>query len=272
MSEPSTEPSSDPGDEPSSHSTGERPRPDDPVEVPPLPDEPPDDPAQRRRPSLAPSAEAAARAGAAAALADELRAAVVELATTEVPDEGLAEALADVRALRSRLRGERRPRWYEAGDLGSMDQGAKDSFHLQSPLRGRLNVVAPPLAVDYTERDDGTPVVRATARLSRAYEGPPHGVHGGFVAAMFDEVLGATQALAGAPGVTGRLTVHFRHLTPIEEDLAFEGWIERSEGRRVVAKATCHAGETLCADADGLFFRVDFTEIEARMANRPRTT
>ncbi len=53
-------------------------------------------------------------------------------------------------------------------------------------------------------------------------------------------------------------------------DLRFEGWIDRDEGRRIVAKATCHAGNTLTADAEGLFMRVDFNQIEERMQQRRR--
>ena len=40
-------------------------------------------------------------------------------------------------------------------------------------------------------------------RVGPAYEGPPGCVHGGFIAAAFDEVLGSTQSLSGSPGMTG---------------------------------------------------------------------
>jgi hypothetical protein len=39
-----------------------------------------------------------------------------------------------------------------------------------------------------------------------AYEGPPGCVHGGYVAAAFDEMLGFVQSLGGNPGMTARLT------------------------------------------------------------------
>ncbi len=35
--------------------------------------------------------------------------------------------------------------------------------------------------------------------FTAAYEGPPGCVHGGYVAAAFDELLGVTQSLAAAP-------------------------------------------------------------------------
>jgi acyl-CoA thioesterase FadM len=88
------------------------------------------------------------------------------------------------------------------------------------------------------------------------------------VAALFDELLGAAQGLAEAPGVTAILRVRFRHLTPVDEDLRLEAWIADQRQRRLVVKATCHAGDTLTADAEGIFMRVDFNEVHARMQER----
>jgi acyl-coenzyme A thioesterase PaaI-like protein len=202
-------------------------------------------------------------------LADEVRGVILALSTLDVGEEDLQESLALVRSLRARLQGPRRQRWYEVDDLLALDEDARGAFHDLGPFRGHLNPLAAPLVVEPTTRDDGTPIIRATAVMGEAYEGPPHGLHGGFVAALFDEVLGATQGLTEGPGVTGRLTVHFRHVTPLEEVLHFEGWIDRVEGRRLVAKATCHAADgTLCAEADGLFFKVDFAEIQQKMQQR----
>ena len=59
-------------------------------------------------------------------------------------------------------------------------------------------------------------------RFGSAYEGPPGHVHGGFVAAAFDEVLGYVQSLGGRPGMTGTLTVRYRSPTPLYTELRFE--------------------------------------------------
>lgn len=202
-------------------------------------------------------------------LADEVRELIVALATVEVGEHDLRAATALVQEARSHLHGPRRLRWYEAADVLSLDDDAKEAFHELSPFRGRLNALAPPMQLEQGRRDDGTPVIRAEVEMGEAYEGPPHGVHGGFVAALFDEVLGATQSLADRPGVTGRLTVHYRHLTPLGERLRFEAWVAREEGRRMVAKATCHAEDgTLCAEAEGLFLTVDFDSLQQMMRSR----
>ena len=91
------------------------------------------------------------------------------------------------------------------------------------------------------------------------------------MAALFDELLGATQALSLPSGVTGRLTIRYRHVTPVHEELQLRGWVERTSARTILSRATCHAGDTLTAEGEALFVRVDFEEVEARMRARGRS-
>ena len=78
-------------------------------------------------------------------------------------------------------------------------------------------------------------------------------MHGGFVAAAFDEVLGYTQSLSGAPGMTGTLTVRYRKPTPLHEELLFEASLVRVDGRKIFTQATVSAGGVLTAEAEGIF-------------------
>ena len=204
----------------------------------------------------------------AARLADELRGAIEELSSVAHDPERVTRAIEMAADLRTFLDGPRAPRWYEAGLVdGVLDQHSGAAFLKQSLFRGAHNPLAPPMAMDIVEDGAGRRI-ESRVRLGLAYEGPPHGVHGGYVAAMFDDVLGATQRMMEKPGVTGRLTVHYRHITPIEEDLVLRAWVTDDVGRRIVAKATCHAGDLLTAEADALFIRVDFAEVRSRMAAR----
>jgi acyl-coenzyme A thioesterase PaaI-like protein len=201
-------------------------------------------------------------------LADELRGAIEELSSVDHDPERVAQAVAMAAELRTFLDGPRSPRWYETAIAnGAIDDEAGAAFQNQSLFRGNHNPLAPPMVLDLVEDDDGRRV-EARVRLGLAYEGPPHGVHGGFVAGMFDEVLGATQRMMEKPGVTATLTVKYRHITPIEEELFLRAWIVEDVGRRIVAKATCHAGDLLTAEAEGLFIKVDFSEVQQRMAAR----
>jgi acyl-coenzyme A thioesterase PaaI-like protein len=206
------------------------------------------------------------RRALAAAVADDLRAIVADLSDRDISDDDLATAADLARSLRERLDGPRRVRWYE-GDAAVI-AGEDRAYLDQSPVRGRLNPIAPPMTIEIVERSDGRRVAEGRARLGCAYEGPPHGVHGGWVAALFDELLGSTQLLARSGGVTAILKIRYRDITPIDEDLRLEGWIHQDRGRLLTVRGTCHAGDTLTADAEGIFVRVDFDELQERMKDR----
>jgi acyl-coenzyme A thioesterase PaaI-like protein len=130
----------------------------------------------------------------------------------------------------------------------------------RSPVIGLGNPVSPPVRM-WVDGD----VVRAAGVFGRAYEGPPGHVHGGVVSLAFDEVLGLTQSLANISGMTGTLTVRYRKPTPLYREVTFRGTLEGVEGRKIFTRATLHAGETLCAEAEGIFIAVDMGKFE-RMA------
>ena len=93
-------------------------------------------------------------------------------------------------------------------------------------------------------------------------------MHGGYVAAMFDDLLGLAQSVSGKHGMTGRLTVHYRSPTPLHTELRLEGWLERADGRKILCRGTLHHGDVLCAEAEGLFITVDFSKLEKMVAAR----
>ena len=101
-----------------------------------------------------------------------------------------------------------------------------------------------------------------------AYEGPPGCVHGGYVAAVFDELLGATQSLSGDQGMTAHLGVDYRRPTPLGAPLRLEGWLDRREGRKIFAKGALYSGDELTAEADGLFIAFDSAKFAALLAAR----
>ena len=115
-------------------------------------------------------------------LADELRGAIEELSSVAHDPERVAQAIEMAAELRTFLDGPRAPRWYEAGAVaGVLDAASGTAFQKQSLFRGAHNPLAPPMAMEVVEDEDG---VRLESRvtLGLAYEGPPHGVHGGYVA------------------------------------------------------------------------------------------
>ena len=95
-----------------------------------------------------------------------------------------------------------------------------------------------------------------------AYEGPPGAVHGGFVAAAFDEVLGFVQSLSSNPGFTGTLTVKYRSPAPLHTELRLSAEIIRFETRKIFTEARMHAGDLLCAEAEAIFITARPGKIE----------
>ncbi len=124
------------------------------------------------------------------------------------------------------------------------------AFFPYSPLIGPKNPVAPPLAF----RNQGG-IVRADACFGPLYVGPPGAVHGGIIAAAFDELLGSANIVNGLGAFTGTLTVRYRQLTPLQQPLQLEGRVERTEGRKVFASGTIHCAGLLTAEAEGVFIR-----------------
>lgn len=93
-------------------------------------------------------------------------------------------------------------------------------------------------------------------RFADVHEGVGGVAHGGIIAALFDQFLGATASIA-AIGRTVTLTVDFRSLTPIETDLDLYGKLEKVEGRKIwVSGSISHEGR-VCAEASGLWIAVD---------------
>ncbi len=130
------------------------------------------------------------------------------------------------------------------GNHGSMGQLS----HELNPVAGISNPLAAPLNVWIA---DGVAHGRAT--MGWAYEGPPGSVHGGFVAALFDQFMGVAQAIGGQPGMTGTLSTRYHRRTPLNTELCLRGWVERLEGRKTFVRAEIHADEVLTASCDGVF-------------------
>ncbi|HEV7526013.1 MAG TPA: PaaI family thioesterase [Acidimicrobiia bacterium] len=123
----------------------------------------------------------------------------------------------------------------------------------RSPIVGEASPLSPRLDWEVFTRADGSPGVEARGTFGAAYEGPPSFVHGGWVACAFDEVLGIANIVSGNPGMTARLIVHYRKPTPLFRELRLRAWVDRVEGRRVMSRAEMYDGDTLTAEAEGLF-------------------
>ena len=199
-------------------------------------------------------------------LADAMRLVIERLAPSDAPEAELRRAADALERYAEALEAHPRLR-YVHGFAESANAGDVSAFFDRSPLIGLANPLAPPITIAKT----GERTAEASVTFGSAYEGPPGNVHGGFVAAAFDEVLGFVQSLSGRPGMTGTLIVRYRRPTPLHTPLRFTAEYLRSEGRKLYTEGRVHAGDVLCAEAEGIFVsiaRERFAELESERAAR----
>lgn len=205
-------------------------------------------------------------------LAAEMRRIIERLAIVDAPADLLATA-ADAAStfadqLETLLEGEP---WTYEGYAETALAGSPQAFFDRSPIIGLANPIAAPVRLQVVADGDDSRV-EGTAVFTAAYEGPPGSIHGGHVAAAFDEVLGMAQTLSGKVGMTGTLTVRYRLPTPLYTELRFRAWVDRVEGRKIFVKGTCRAGDDLTAEADGIFIAVDPSKFTRLLDERTRKT
>lgn len=94
-----------------------------------------------------------------------------------------------------------------------------------------------------------------------AYEGPPGHIHGGYIAAIFDQFLGMAQLIGKKPGMTGTLTTRYLKPTPLNTDLDLEAEVTVLEGRKTLVKGKIMNGEIVTATCEGLFVQPGSTEL-----------
>lgn len=149
------------------------------------------------------------------------------------------------------------------------DRPQPDEIFPYSPVVGPLHPLAPPVRLWRALGETGGEL-HGEVTLGAAYNGPPDCVHGGVIAEVFDEMLGCMCVTKGLGGFTGTLTVVYRTPTPLNTPLTLRAWHDRTEGRKIFAKGTIHVGETLCAEAAGIFIRTDQLSGDGRGLASPR--
>ena len=192
---------------------------------------------------------------------DELRAVIDDLLCHRTSPAGLRESLALLGQVRVALEGPPAPAYNAAAGYWSGAAESWGSYLDMTMFGGRVNPLGMPMTLEYGLDDAGRPFAEGTVRLGRAYVGGPNMVHGGYVAGLLDHMFGLALHAGPMVAVTATLTVRYVAPTPIGEELRLRAWFEPARGRRVVGRATCHHGEVLTAEAEGLFLKVDMVKM-----------
>jgi acyl-coenzyme A thioesterase PaaI-like protein len=186
--------------------------------------------------------EAARRAATAA------RRVVRALIASRAPASVLTDAAQRLEALAAELQ----PHGVDSryADTDGLALGVGTELILEHhPFLGPSNPMAPP--VELERNDDAT--VSAAVTYDLRHEGMPGHSHGGWIAALFDQVLAVSAAgVAGRPSMTGTMTIRFLRPTPIATSLHFEASAERTGERTLRALATLSAGDEVTAEAEGI--------------------
>jgi molybdopterin converting factor small subunit/acyl-coenzyme A thioesterase PaaI-like protein len=111
-------------------------------------------------------------------------------------------------------------------------------------------------SVDFEARREGDVVV-ADACFGAAFEGAPGRVHGGMVAAVFDDLVGFILGMVGQPGFTGRITVVYKAPVPTERPVEFRAWMRERFERTLVVDADVRLGEKILATCEATMVLVD---------------
>ena len=157
---------------------------------------------------------------------------------TTAPDDVLAATADTVERLCDRLAEHPGPR-IDAERLGLEET----SF-----IQGRANPLAPPAHYAIVARR-----LSGTVTLCTPHQSRPGFAHGGMVAALFDDMLGALQLSGEIRGPTAQLSVRYVRPVPVNTPLDLEARIDGIEGRKIRASGTIAHGEQVCAEGEALF-------------------
>lgn len=186
------------------------------------------------------------------ALAADVRSLAAVTMLTRAAGESISDASDLVRKAIAELAAEARQGRYEG--LAGLLPGAPTNERIWETHAafGASNPLAPP--VDVVE-DNGR--VAGTVTFGPAWEGGPGTVYGGFVAAVFDGMLGRAVISAGHLGVTKSLSVRFLRPTPLLRELKVESIAGSRVGRHVPVTGRLIDGDTVTCEAEATFACVE---------------
>lgn len=184
------------------------------------------------------------------------------------PDDALLQEIADVASrLRDRVEATapRQHAFFQPNVSlfdGSVGQGPAAVRRISFPdsvVSGQAN----PLSFGAALWRDAD-AANLSVTIGPALEGAPGRAHGGVVAALIDELMGFALSFEGSPAFTGRLTISYRAPTPVGVEVTGRAWISERRPRTLDIAAELHHGETLLAEAEGRFVKVDLSRFLTR--------
>lgn len=114
-----------------------------------------------------------------------------------------------------------------------------------------------PFLLPFVPAESTDTMVRGSVIFRRFHLGGNGAAHGGALPLLFDEILGRLANAGGRPTArTAYITVNYRHVTPINVELHVDATFDKHEGRKRWVSGRLWDGDTVVADADGLFVQL----------------
>ena len=181
-------------------------------------------------------------------LAQAIRNLTELVVTTDPAIEEMGAVAAELEQQAERLRAAPRLYGRMAFQEDGLHGGLPEVSHELNAVGGWSNPLSPGMNIWIEGKR-----VHSSVTCNWAYEGPPEHVHGGFVAAIFDQFMGMAQIVAGQRGMTGRLTVRYHRPTPLNRELKLEAWEVKTEGRKTEMAAEMRLDGEVTATCEALF-------------------
>jgi acyl-coenzyme A thioesterase PaaI-like protein len=164
---------------------------------------------------------------------------------TEVDDDVVASARADIEAATEKLRSLELD-----GTLGIGLTPDGGSVAWGNVAIGTRNPLAPPLVVEH----DGPGRAHLDVELGAAYEGAPGHLHGGYGALVLDHLLGTVASYDRHDTMAATGTISFRYQRPTRlGHVHAEAEIQSIEGRKILIAGHLGDAEGVTVTADGVF-------------------
>ena len=181
--------------------------------------------------------------------------------STAPPAEETAALAAQLAEVADRLEAHQRPDGPLPGFLAPVEGGTGEDPPLHGIMPfdfvvGAFNPLALPVRLTAE-----APRAMGFATFTDAYEGAPGCVHGGALAATFDIVFTAANALADATGPTVRLALRYRRPTLLNVEAVFEAEVTEVTARRVFSRGRIVQDATVTVEAEGEFAILDHDAI-----------
>lgn len=96
--------------------------------------------------------------------------------------------------------------------------------------------------------------VHTTFTFDSRHQGPPGHAHGGSLAAVLDEAMGAAVWLQGHGVVAANLELDYRQPVPLGESVSVKAWSGEKGNRSIKAKAALYLADgSVAVEAKGVF-------------------